>query len=106
MAKRKKTRQQKIIADLRRRLQMEKRSAPSEIPSVITSSPAKPDDEAISSIMRLPRPDSIRTRNDNYSYLFYDLSKTGILTGGIIIAQLVLLFLLKNHIVILPMVKY
>lgn len=116
MAKRKKTRQQKIIADLRRKLQMEKRSVSSKLSPVIerrsltslrtgSAIPRQAQDKSLGFTTVYPE-QSRRARNDNYSYLFHDLSKTGILTGGIIAAQLILFFLLKNHIIVLPMVKY
>lgn len=96
MAKRKKTRQQKIIADLRRKLQMEKRSVSSEMILDVKHGKDIP----------VKTSQDVKPALSKYPYLMHDLYKTGILTGGIIIAQLVLLFLLKNYIVVLPMVRY
>jgi len=40
------------------------------------------------------------------THVVKDVLKTGILTGSIIAAQIILFFLLKNHIISLPIVKY
>lgn len=109
MAKHKKTKQQKIIADLRRQLQYE---------SQTTSSKKLPTEQSISiqpKTINLPKEFSFKKPsenlqnkivNNNYPYLKHDLFKTAVLTGSIIFAQLFLFFVLKNHIIVLPMVKY
>jgi len=109
MAKHKKTKQQKIIADLRRQLQYENQTTSSKKPST---------EQAISNqakTISLPKEFSYKNPSENlqnkiasnnYPYLKHDLFKTGVLTGSIIIAQLILFFILKNHLVVLPMVKY
>ena len=108
MAKHKKTKQQKIIADLRRQLQYENQTTSSKKPST---------EQAISNqakTISLPKEFSYKNPSENlqnktktaYPYLKHDLFKTGVLTSSIVFAQLFLFFLLKNHIIILPMVKY
>lgn len=42
----------------------------------------------------------------NHSYLAHDLSKTGILTAVIIGLQIILFFLFKKHLLILPDINY
>jgi len=41
-----------------------------------------------------------------YPYLMQDVLKTGILTAGIVAVEVILFFLLKKQILVLPMVKY
>lgn len=43
---------------------------------------------------------------NKYPYLISDISKTGILTGIIVLAQIILYFLLKNHILKIPGIIY
>ena len=42
----------------------------------------------------------------SHAFLTRDIFKTGVLTGIILLTQLVLYFLLKNHVLTLPIVKY
>ncbi len=42
----------------------------------------------------------------SYAYVLPDVLKTGLLTFSIVAGEIILFFLLKNHIIILPMVKY
>jgi hypothetical protein len=89
MARQRKTRQQKIIAGLRRKVStIEAKSPPSHI--------------HISEIIPSVSSTSIRTEPSNYAYVIKDLRKTGILTFAIIGAQLLLFFLLRNRMISLP----
>ena len=96
MAKKKKTRQQKIIADLRRQIDV----------SQIKSAPLEKKEKPLSSSLNLPKIKSPEKQPSastlsNVPYLIKDLRKTAILTTSIIAVQLVLLLILKNHIFVL-----
>jgi len=99
MAKRK-TRQQKIIADLRRQINTSQtKSAPLEKKIEKREVPLSPS-------LNLPtlslneKKQSVSTFT-NTAYLIKDLQKTAILTASIVAAQLILLVILKNHILTL-----
>ncbi|MCL6096426.1 MAG: hypothetical protein M1444_01955 [Patescibacteria group bacterium] len=100
MAKKKKTRQQKIIADLRRQINAsQKKSAPVE-------KKIENRQQTIIPSLNLPQINLSETKQTagafaNMSYLVKDLQKTTILTASIISFQLILLFILKNHIITL-----
>ena len=84
-----KTRRQKIIADLHRQLYSLKSQ---KVPSFGEKSTA-----SISTLLVEPQ---------KYNYLIADISKTGIVTGAILIAQLIFFFLLKNHLLVIPGIGY
>ena len=85
--KHKKTRKEKIIADYRHNIYtLENKSFPT------------PDPTAVKTL--------VNTNSYFYSYVFHDVSKTAILTIFIIIGELILFFLLKNHIITLPKISY
>ena len=86
MSKHKKTRKEKIIADYRNQVYILKNTDILPVNSTITTT----------------------ISNNAYfnSHILRDVMKTGILTAFIITAQIVLFFLLKRHIIILPMVNY
>jgi len=104
MAKRK-TRQQKIIADLRRQINA------SQTKSTPLEKKIEKREQPVSSSLNLPtlnlgeRKQTISTFT-NTSYLIKDLRKTAILTASIIAVQLILLVILKNHILILNGLTY
>ena len=107
MAKKKKTRQQKIIADLRRQLYTSQtKYAPLEIKtekntqSVSITLPKQPS--LNTTIPKIPAPAFTNT----YPYLAKDLKKTAILTTAIFAAQLILFFTLVNHIIVIPGLTY
>ncbi|MEK7502757.1 MAG: hypothetical protein AAB609_04480 [Patescibacteria group bacterium] len=84
-----KTRRQKITADLHRQLySLRSRKVP--------SFEQKPTAN-ISALLAEPQ---------KYNYLTADISKTGVVTGAIIIAQLIFSFLLKNHLLTIPGISY
>ena len=97
MGKHKKTLEQKKISDLRRNLYTFNTSQ-----SVLNQTVNRLD----SKTSPLPVKSTTSFSINQYPYLISDISKTGILTGIIILAQIILYFLLKNHILVLPMVKY
>ena len=91
MAARHKTLQQKKLADLHRQKFVY------TLENKIFPSIARPTDKPyVSNTIAL----------SNYSYIKRDILKTSILTASIIGLQIVLFFILKNHIITLPMVKY
>lgn len=94
MAKQKKTRQEKIIADLRRQLTQTKRKLPTSIISPSISLTAQPQ-------YNMP----IKTAFP-HSYLLPDLTKTSLVTSIILIGEFVLFFLLKKQILVLPMITF
>jgi hypothetical protein len=100
MAKKKKTRQQKIIADLRRQIDAsERKSAPVEKKKEKREQPITPS-------LNLPKVNISQAKQTtdtftNTSYLVKDLRKTAILSTSIIAFQIVLLFILKNHVITL-----
>jgi len=106
MSKRK-TRQEKIIADLHRKLQSQSSLSSS---AGETSSIEKPHTHApkYSYIPQVKVPlqiSTIATTIDN-RYIRDDLIKTTLVTIVIVSCQLLLFFLLKNNMITLPMVSY
>ncbi len=100
MAKKKKTRQQKIIADLRRQINA------SQIKSALVEKKVEKEKHPILPSFNLPKVNLSENKQTpstftNMSYLAKDLQKTAILTMSIIAFQLILLFILKNHIITL-----
>ena len=96
-----KTRQQKIIAELRRQLSVDKTAqfSPSK---PIEFKATKPVDK-VDKIEVNKKP--ALTVNSN-PYLAYDLKKTAFLTTGILLTQAAIFFLLTKHIFILPGLNY
>lgn len=91
---RRKTRQQKIIADLRRQLSTTKTEP-------IRTKEVSENKVTIKSVPQVPQ--HLTYTNP---YLAKDLKKTAILTAGIILGQLFLFFLFRQHILILPGISY
>lgn len=99
MAKRK-TRQQKIIADLRRQVNASQtKSAPLEKKVEKREQPL-PHSFNLPALNLTEKKQFVSTFT-NTTYLIKDLRKTAILTTSIVAAQLILLLILKNHILIL-----
>ncbi len=87
MGKHRKTRKQKIIADYRHNIySLENQDIPPVKPTVVTT--------------------TINVASNPYPHVISDISKTAILTIFIIIGELILFFLLKNPIIILPKISY
>ncbi|HUD04948.1 MAG TPA: hypothetical protein VMR59_03105 [Patescibacteria group bacterium] len=96
MAKKRKTREQKILADLRHNFS---HTFASQAPlSVKIQAPIVPS-VAMSQMQRT-------TTLNAYPYLAKDLTKTAILTLGIFVFQIILFLLLKNHALIIPGISY
>ena len=85
MSKHKKTRKEKIIADYRHQVYILKNNIPLS-------------NSATAIVIK---------ENSDYSVnILKDVLKTSVLTCAIVIAQIILFFLLKRHIVSLPIVRY
>jgi hypothetical protein len=105
MAKKKKTRQQKIIADLRRQINAsQEKSAPVEKKIERHEKPVSPS--LTLPVVNLNERKQTSSTFTNISYLIKDLRKTAILTTSIVACQLILLFILKNHVVTLSGLIY
>lgn len=97
MAKRRKTREQKKLADLRHSFVHSAQSITKfEAKNLSISSIKVPSIEKVSNTVSL----------EPYPYLVKDLSKTGLLTLTILALQIVLFYLFKNHILIIPGINY
>ena len=96
MAKKRKTREQKISANLRHNFSHTFTSevAPaSKIQAQITPSMLKMTSQKTVAL-------------NSYPYLIKDLSKTAILTLAIFISQIILFTLLRNHVILIPGISY
>ena len=92
MGNKRKTRKEKVIADLRRQLYSFKGQ------DVVSSEPKVP---------LLPKTwHAPPTLVNTYPYLTSDVLKTGILTMLILACQIILFLILKNHVIKLPGVVY
>lgn len=97
--KQKKTRQQKVIADLRRKLQTASNAA--------TPLQTMPEKKIMPPIVRQQNSTLENTSAvDVNQYLINDLSKTVFLTGLIVLAEFFLFVLLKNQIFVLPKISF
>lgn len=91
MAKRRKTRQEKLIADLRRKLQSQA-SPVDDVASVHSSMYTLTQAK-----VEIPFPPTTYNLKPNtYTYVFSDLRKTAVLTTVAIIAQVILYFVLMR----------
>ncbi len=98
MAKKRKTREEKILADLRHSFTHSQGAH-----KVISEAKNKPETQSI----LIPQYKNQATVSVSaYPYLVKDLSKTAILTGAILVFQVALYFLLKNHVLIIPGLIY
>ena len=86
MSKHKKTRKEKIIADYRHQVYILKNNIPLSNPIVTAI--------------------AVNESSDFTANILKDVLKTTILTCTIVVAQIILFFLLKRHIINLPIVKY
>lgn len=87
MAKKRKTRSQKISSDLRQKDLSSKASPEHSLP--LTSAPTTSND------LPIPSTNSRHAVSSEYKFVSHDLIKTSSITGAIIIAELVLFFLVK-----------
>ena len=105
MAKKKKTRQQKIIADLRR--QLLKKNLSSQKSQIAKFD--RPQVDTPQEILTKKEPATEPKSKDsamNYNYLIHDLKKTALLTTSIVALQIILFLVLTNKILILPGLSY
>ncbi len=93
--KHKKTRKEKIIADYRHQVYILKNKSST--------------DSVLDKNIPFNNPTLAIPVNENFysnTHVLKDVLKTGILTCSIIAAQIILSFLLKRHMITLPMLKY
>lgn len=103
MSKRKKTRQQKIIADLRRQVHITKKTTTdTTLQSAYEDRPY-----VVPEKFTPPKNISMQTYSAPYehTHLQKDVRKTMILTSSIVACELLLFFLVQNRIVSLPFVN-
>jgi hypothetical protein len=96
MAKKRKTREQKILANLRHNFN---HTFTSE------ASPAGKIQAQIAPIILKQSTQKTVVLN-SYPYLVKDLTTTAILTLGIFISQIILFTLLRNHVIFIPGISY
>ena len=92
-----KTRRQKIAADLHRQLYSLKSQS---VPTLEQKPIAKVENKIEKTN------EALLVEPQKYNYLIADITKTGVVTGAILIAQLVFSFLLKNHLLTIPGISY
>lgn len=97
MAKKRKTREQKKLADLRHNF--------THTLVNHSHSEAKISLQSNENVKHQIKPQTVIAINE-YPYLAKDLSKTGLLTAAILGFQLTLFFLLKNHFITIPGLIY
>ena len=100
MSKLKKTRQKKMIADLHRKLHQQQ--------SISSVSTPEQKTHYTYTMKHIQAPTAIHTTTTitNLSFIKHDLIKTAFVTGAIISLQILLFFLLKAHIIKIPMISY
>jgi len=89
--KHRKTRKEKIIADYRHHVY--------SLETSISALPSPNLNVVLSEMASNPN-------SQSYSYILKDVLKTGLLTLSIIFGELILFFLLKNHIIAIPRISY
>lgn len=97
-----KTKEQKIISSLHRQLQMQtQKSDPASRNIASSSSTYSYKAKPVSSSQKVTA-----VHMSNLSHVKHDLIKTTVLMTAIITAQLILYYLLKAHLIIIPIVQY
>jgi len=96
MAKKRKTREQKKLADLRHTFTH----------SVVNQTPPEAKIQLKTENIIKPQIRTQATSINAYPYLAKDLSKTAVLTAAILISQVILFSLLKNHTLMIPGLSY
>ena len=91
MAKKKKTREQKIIAEIRRREQL----SAAKVYTLTDDIPAVSNEKKSTEKIYQPPTQYTAAVVNQHSYLIHDLKKTVFLTSAIIILQLILYFTVK-----------
>ena len=98
MSKHKKTREEKIIADLRHQLY--------SLKTHDFSHSSLPKSNTVKQKIITAYSPAITIPKTSYLYLKHDVLKALILTLAIIAFQIILLFILKRHILVLPGIYY
>lgn len=101
MSKRRKTRQEKIVADLRRN-QFAQENAITSAPTVQHHSSSF----SLPSSYMIPKQRTLPGAYDTYKYVYMDLRNTAIVTCTLLIIQCILYYVLQKHLVVLPFVTY
>ena len=96
MAKKKKTRHQKMLADLRHKISLSEISQPT--PAYTIAAP-------VTAVQKTVIKPSTAFANTN-PYLLQDIRKTGLLTLSLLAAQFLLFILLQYHVVKIPGISY
>ncbi len=108
MAKKRKTREQKKLADLRHTFRhniVEQISSAAKITPQVSDRLKAGQTELGTLISKSYRPNP-QAATIQYPYLVKDLSKTGILSLSILLFQIILFALLKNHLLMIPGINY
>ncbi len=106
MAKKKKTRQQKIVADLKRQLLKKTLSSHTETSVEKPKASEKKEFKEKEEEEQVIKTTNKKEDGLNYDYLIHDLKKTAILTSSVIALQIILFLVLTNKILILPGLSY
>jgi len=96
MAKKRKTREQKILADLRHNFNH----------TFVSQAPLAGKIQAQITPPTIEQRTQKTVALNQYPYLVKDLTKTAILTLAIFVFQIILFTLLKNHVLIIPGIGY
>lgn len=97
MAKKRKTRKEKILSDLHRKTSY-KIDVTSFVPPTIKT--------ALEAKTIITSPKVQKSSIDKYPYLIKDVSRTGAVTASIIVFQVLLFIILKFHVLKLPGISY
>lgn len=105
--KHKKTRKEKIIADYRHNVYTLKNKSSTSFSRDDTSN-HEVFEKVLDKNLTISAPTvaSVTVNTNSYSYVINDVVKTGALTSFIIAGELILFFLLKNHILKIPGIVY
>lgn len=95
MPKHRKTKKQKLQASMRQQ------PVPATDSPTISELPKTPEKFSLASTSL-----QMRTGTNTHGYLKGELMKTGVLSAAIIVCELLLFFLLKNHMIVLSNIPY
>jgi hypothetical protein len=90
--KKRKTRREKVLADLHRKLH-----SVNVTPTIIKEEKPNRSEVVIPRVHAIP---------SNYPYLVRDITRTGMVTGAIIVFQILLFLILKFQVLKLPGISY
>ena len=107
MSKRKKTRQQKQIADLRQKLHhLSPTQSSEESNTQIQNSLSTQSNRLTYTPVSTPQLQKTAAFAYSNPYLKHDLAKTALLVVAVVVFEMVLLFILKQHILVLPFANF